>query len=515
MNAFGLIPDPVHVCSKPGIFSLGSTTCIVHEDEHHDVAVLLQETLQHAIGIRVPIIRDFAKGENVILLRSRQGDDHLGAEAYVLEVRPDSIQLRAGDRCGCFYGVQTLLQLMPPEVFQSDALTLPLGIPCVEIDDFPRFSWRGMMLDVSRHFFPIEFLYKFVDLLAMHKMNIFHLHLTDDQGWRVEIDQYPRLTSIGAWRNETLTGHLRDRPHAFDDLRHGGYYTQSQLEAFVRYAQKRNVTIVPEIDMPGHTQAMIAAYAELGITRGRVNVWSRWGVSQHLLNIEEDTFVFAQNVIDEVLALFPGPTIHLGGDEVDSKLWASNSDIESRMAHLELQSVGDVQPYFLARMTEYIEKKGRRVIGWDEIFAGGVSDDTIVMSWRGVDGGVKAAGAGNDVVFTPRLWTYFDSYQSEDTNEEPLAIGGTITLEKAYEYEPIPPGMSDEIVDHILGSQGQLWTEYMPNTEHVEYMAFPRTTALSEVLWSPLAKRNFVEFSRRLVPHLRRLDRFGVRYRVP
>ena len=515
MNDFGLIPDPVKVCSKPGHFSLSSTTCIVHDDENHEVAVLLQETLLDAIGIRVPVFRDWTKMDNVILLSSWQDDDHLGAEAYVLEVRPDLIQIRASDRRGSFYGVQTLLQLMPPDVFHTDGLTLPLEIRCVKIEDYPRFSWRGMMLDVSRHFFPIEFLYKFVDLLALHKMNIFHLHLTDDQGWRVEIEQYPRLTSIGAWRNETLIGHLRDESHAFDDLRHGGYYTQSQLEAFVKYAQIRNVTIVPEIDMPGHTQAIIAAYPELGITDEHVEVWNRWGVSRHLLNMEEDTFVFAQNVIDEVLALFPGPTIHLGGDEVDSELWASSSETESRMKHLELKSVRDIQPYFLAKMTEHIERKGRRVIGWDEIIAGGVSDDTIVMSWRGVDGGVMAAGAGNDVIMAPRLWTYFDSYQSEDTDEEPLAIGGTITLEKAYEFEPIPSGMSDEIVEHFLGAQGQLWTEYMPNTEHVEYMAFPRTTALSEVLWSPLANRNFVGFTHRLVTHLRRLDHFGVSYRVP
>lgn len=512
MLELGLIPDPVQVRSKPGHFSLGSTTCIVHDDTYLEVAVLLQEVLLDAIGIRFPVFRERTKMENVILLSSRLD---LGAEAYVLEVRPALIQIRAGDQRGCFYGVQTLLQLMPPEVFQSDALTIPLAIPCVKIDDYPRFSWRGMMLDVSRHFFPIEFLYKFVDLLALHKMNIFHLHLTDDQGWRVEIDRYPRLTNIGAWRNETLIGHLRNRPHVFDNLRHGGYYTQSQLRALVRYAQIRNVTIVPEIDMPGHTQAMIAAYPELGITRGHVNIWNRWGVSRHLLNIEEDTFVFAQNVIDEVLALFPGPYIHLGGDEVDSELWASSLDTKSRMEHLELKSVRDIQPYFLARMTETIERKGRRVIGWDEIIAGGVSDDTIVMSWRGADGGVMAAGAGNDVVMTPRQWTYFDSYQSEEIEREPPAIGGTITLEKAYEFEPIRPGMSDAIVEHFLGAQGQLWTEYMPNTEHVEYMAFPRATALSEVLWSPLANRDFVGFARRLVPHLRRLDHFGVSYRVP
>ncbi len=334
MHELGLIPEPVQVSMKSGYFMLGPTTSIVHDDEHLEVAVLLQETLLDAIGIRVPVFRDRARMENVILLSSQQDEDHFGAEAYALEVRPDLIQIRAPDRRGSFYGVQTLLQLMPSEIFQSDELTLPLGIPCVEIDDYPRFSWRGMMLDVSRHFFPIEFLYKFVDLLALHKMNIFHLHLTDDQGWRVEIEQYPRLTSIGAWRNETLIGHLRDRPHAFDDLRHGGYYTQSQLEGFVKYAQICNVTVVPEIDMPGHTQAMIAAYPELGIARGRVDVWNRWGVSRHLLNIEEDTFFFAQNVIDEMLALFPGPAIHLGGDEVDSKLWASSSDTKSRMAHL-------------------------------------------------------------------------------------------------------------------------------------------------------------------------------------
>ena len=267
--------------------------------------------------------------------------------------------------------------------------------------------------------------------------------------------------------------------------------------------------------MPGHSQAMIAAYPELGITRGHVDVWNRWGVSRHLLNIEEDTFIFAQNVIDEVLALFPGPYIHLGGDEVDSDLWALSSDTKSRMEHLELKSVRDIQPYFLARMTETIERKGRRVIGWDEIIAGGVSDDTIIMSWRGVDGGVMAAGAGNDVVMTPRQWTYFDSYQSEEIEREPPAFGGTITIEKAYEFEPIPPGMHDEIVDHFLGAQGQLWTEYMPNMEHVEYMAFPRMTALSEVLWSPLANRDFAGFAHRLVPHLRRLGCFGVSYRVP
>ncbi len=514
MNELGLIPGPVQVCSKPGYFLLGPTTCVVHDDEHEEAAVLLQEALLDAIGIRVPILRDCADKENVILLSSRQDEGHLGAEAYVLEVRSDLIQIRACDQRGCFYGIQTLLQLIPVDVFHSNEPTLPLVIRCVKIDDYPRFTWRGMMLDVSRHFFPIEFLYKFVDLLALHKMNIFHLHLTDDQGWRVEIEQYPRLTSVGAWRNGTLIGHRRDIPHTFDNLRYGGYYTQSQIKALVKYAKMRNVTIVPEIEMPGHTQAMIAAYPELGITRGHVDVWNQWGVSKHLLNIEEDTFIFAQNVIDEVLALFPGPYIHLGGDEVDSKLWASSPDMKSRMGQLDLESVHDIQSYFLARMTGYIERKGRRIIGWDEIIAGDISSDTIVMSWRGVEGGVMAAEGGYDVVMAPRQWTYFDSYQSEEIEQEPLAIGGTIPLEKAYEFDPIPPER-EEIVDHFLGAQGQLWTEYMPNTEHVEYMAFPRTTALSEVLWSPLAKRKYVGFADRLVPHLRRLDHFGVSYRVP
>ncbi len=417
---------------------------------------------------------------------------------------------------GVFYGVQTLRQLLPPEVFREATVTgVTWGVPAVLIEDQPRFGWRGGHLDVCRHFMPKEFVKKYIDLLALHKLNTFHWHLTDDQGWRIAIRKYPRLTEVGGWRAATLIGeHTPDSTKwRFDGQRHGGFYTQDDIREIVAYAAERFINVVPEIEMPGHVQAAIAAYPWLGTKGDSVPVMQVWGVSKNILKPSDSVVAFMQDVLTEVLELFPGPFIHIGGDEAAKDQWRASPWVKQRIRQLGLRDEAQMQSWFIHQMDAFLTARGRRLVGWNEILEGGLAPGATVMSWQGTKGGIAAARAGQDVVMTPNSHTYFDHYQSANRAAEPLAIGGFTSLEKVYRWEPVPAELDSIAARRVLGAQGQLWTEYILNPKHAEYMAFPRLVALAEVVWTPVARRDYGDFQSRLPRHLARLDALDVGYR--
>jgi hexosaminidase len=393
-------------------------------------------------------------------------------------------------------------------------------VPAVHVEDAPRFAWRGAHLDAGRHFMPKEFVKKYVDLLARHKMNRFHWHLTEDQGWRLEIRKYPRLTQVGACREQTQVGLHQSDParRVFNGTRHCGFYTQEDVREVVAYAAERMVTVVPEVEMPGHSQAAVFAYPQLSSspdTAPNPGVLQVWGVSPYIINPTDANVAFMQDVLAEVLELFPSPWIHIGGDEAIKDQWKTNPAIQARITALGLKDEHELQSWFIRQMDGFLTQRGRRLIGWDEILEGGLAENATVMSWRGMAGGIAAAKAGHDVVMAPGTHTYLDHYQSQDRAREPLAIGGFTNLEKVYSFEPVPPELSPAEGKHVLGAQGQLWTEYIPTPKHLEYMAYPRLVALSEVVWSPAARRSWPDFQQRLPRHLARLDALDVNYRRP
>lgn len=514
MSKITIVPAPARIIPGEGTFVLKPETVLVAVGPAAEVAALFAEQIAPALGFTLPIVAALP-GDHPAIAFVLEEAAELGAEGYHLTVTPSQATARAAQPAGLFYAAQSLCQLLPPEVFSS---TLVEGVawtmPCVEIEDVPRFGWRGSMLDVCRHFMPKEFVLRYIDLLALHKLNVFHWHLTDDQGWRIEIKKYPRLTEVGAWRKETLVGRMqRDAEMIFDGVPHGGFYTQDDIREVVAYAQARHVTVVPEIEMPGHAQAAIAAYPELGNLAEPLEVRTYWGISDNVFNVEESTIAFLQDVLAEVLELFPSEFIHVGGDEAPKKQWRESPAAQARMQALGLRDEEELQSYFIRRMDAYLTAKGRRLLGWDEILEGGLAENATVMSWRGVRGGVAAVSAGHDVVMAPNTFTYFDYYQAEDRDAEPLAIGGYIPLEGAYAFEPVCEGIAPEQAHHVLGGQGQLWTEYIATPEHVEYMAFPRLCALAEAVWTPAERRDYADFLARLAVHLRRLDGLNVHYR--
>jgi hexosaminidase len=522
MSKITIVPAPVRVTPHEGEFTLTSNTALVATGPAAKVARLFAAQIAPATGDKLPVVAAVAdSGRPAIALTLDAGLAHLGAEGYRLTVTPSRVMVRAAQPAGLFYAAQSLRQLLPPEVFHSAPVEgVAWTIPCVEIEDVPRFTWRGAMLDVARHFMPKDFVLRFIDLLALHKLNVFHWHLTDDQGWRIEIKKYPRLTEVGAWRKETLVGQMRrDAEMIFDGVPHGGFYTQDDIREVVAYAQARHVTVVPEIEMPGHAQAAIAAYPELGNgVRGErcgepLDVRTYWGISENVFNVEESTLAFLQDVLTEVLDLFPSAFIHVGGDEAPKAQWKASPAAQARMQALGLHDEEELQSYFIRQMDAFLTSHGRRLIGWDEILEGGLAANATVMSWRGVRGGVAAAASGHDVVMAPNTFTYFDYYQAEDHENEPLAIGGYIPLEGAYAFEPVCEGIDEARAHHVLGGQGQLWTEYIPTPEYVEYMAFPRLCALAEAVWTSAKVKDYADFLTRLATHLQRLDELNVHYR--
>lgn len=514
-----IIPRPVHISAKEGSFQLAANTLIVTDRASSAEAHLLSHLLSPATGFYLEVRTTGPANASIIEFKTDGTLKNLGDEGYRLTVAPRRVTLRAAKPAGLFYAVQTLRQLLPVEILREAKVpNVVWTIPSIQIEDYPRFQWRGSMLDSCRHFMPKEFVKKYIDLLAFHKMNSFHWHLTDDQGWRIEIKKYPKLTQIGAWRKETLVGRLRDEPREnlkYDGKPHGGFYTQEDIREIVEYASSRHVNVVPEIEMPGHAQAAIASYPELGNLQEVLPVFTRWGVNENIFNPKETTILFLQDVLAEVLDLFPSKFIHVGGDEAVKAQWKTSPDAQARIKELGLKNEEELQSYFIRHMDKFLTAKGRRLVGWDEILEGGLAPNATVMSWRGEKGGIEAAKSGHDVVMSPTDYTYFDYYSTKEIDKEPLAIGGYLPLEVVYNYEPVPKELPEESIKHILGSQGQIWTEYIPNPKQAEYMAFPRLTALAEVTWTPREQKDYNSFLERLRMHLKRLYILDVNYRTP
>ena len=511
-DMISVIPRPTRANRADGSFQLRPDTRLYVDAPLQAVADIFLEQIAPATGWRLPIA-DAAPASNAIVF-TRVADDELGDEGYRLTVTPQRIDITASAPAGAFYATQTLRQLLPPDIFRAAPIPgVAWTIPAVKVEDRPRYRWRGLMLDPARHFLPKRTILRMIDLMALHKLNTLHLHLTDDQGWRIEIREYPKLTEIGAWRSGTIVGHYRDQPREYDGVRHGGYYTQDDLREIVAYAARRYINVVPEIEMPGHATAAIASYPQFGTTGAAMRVSTDWGVHQNLYAPRPDTFTFLQNVLIEVLDIFPSKFIHIGGDEAAKQQWQQSTEVQALFKSLGLADEHELQSWFIEQIDDFLTKRGRRLVGWDEILEGGLAPGATVMSWRGMDGGIAAARAGHDVVMAPTSHTYFDYYQAKDTAHEPLAIGGHLPLERVYAFEPTPPDLTPEQVARILGAQCQLWGEYIADPLKLEYMAFPRACAIAEVVWSPAETRDYGGFLTRLHTHLRRLDILGVRYR--
>lgn len=428
-------------------------------------------------------------------------------EKYMLDVLSQSVAIRSASPAGVFYGIQTLIQLLPPS-----AKPVPLQAKAVSITDYPRFAYRGMHLDVSRHFFDVNFVKKYIDYLAMHKLNYFHWHLTDDHGWRIEIKKHPRLTTVGAWRDGSIIGLYPGKGN--DKIRHGGYYTQTEVKEVIKYAADRYITIIPEIEMPGHSMAVLAAYPELSTTpKLSKKVAETWGIFNKFNNVllpSEQTFNFLEEVLTEVMALFPSPYIHIGGDECSKIWWKQSAFSQQLIKEKGLKDENGLQSYFIHRIEKFVNSKGKTIIGWDEILDGGLAPNAIVMSWRGEKGGIAAAKQKHKVIMTPENFMYFN--HSQFLKDDSLTAARFLPLADVYNYEPVPAVLTPAEARYIWGAQGNLWTEYITNPAKVEYMLFPRLDALSEVLWSPKSKRNFPAFQERLKQQLRRYDFMGIRY---
>jgi hexosaminidase len=518
-----IVPAPSSVRRGPGgPVALGDPLVVSAPDALEGEARWLRGVVERGTGWRVDLVAP-GMAADVVLDVSPVGpaaatDGHAAPGAYRLDVGDGRVTVTGDGPAGVFHGLQTLRQLLPDAALRrapaGGAPLAPVVLGPLVVEDAPRFAWRGVHLDVCRHFMPKTFLLELVDLAAFHKLNVFHLHLTDDQGWRVEIERYPRLVGVGAWRRRSPEGHARDR--RFDAEPHGGFYTKDDLREVVEYAAARHVTVVPEIEMPGHTVAAIAAYPELGNSGRPVEVGTRWGVYRHVVNLEESTVRFFGDVIDEVCEIFPGPYFHIGGDECPTVEWARSPRAREIMAAEGFTSPRLLQGWFTGRVAPALARHGKRLVGWDEILDGGAPPDAVVMSWRGLAGGIAAASRGHDVVMVPEEWLYFDWAYADDP-AEPLAIRAATPVEKVYGFDPVAPEIPEDRRHHVLGAQCQLWTEYVTTPARAEYQYFPRLSAFAETVWSPLpgdgGPRPFAEFEPRLVRHLDRLAALGVNYR--
>ena len=503
---YNVVPLPKSVAMAKGKpFNLTSATTIVYEGTNPEMkrnARFLSEYIQQVSGIRTSLLDKRDKNAAAIVLTI--DPKVAGAEAYRLSVNNKQVTIAASTPAGVFYGIQTLRKSLPVQT-TGEAITLP----AVTVADAPRFGYRGMMLDCARHFFPLSFVKKFIDILAMHNMNVFHWHLTEDQGWRLEIKSHPELTAKSSMRSGTVIGH---NATVDDSIPHGGFYTQQEAREIVEYARQRHITVIPEIDMPGHMLAALAAYPELGCTGGPYEVGHRWGVYKDVLCLgKESTYKFVQDVIDEVVEIFPAKYFHIGGDESPTVMWEKCPKCLQK-AKDENTDIKHLQQYFTNRVEKYLNGKGKSIIGWDEILEGKINQSATIMSWRGVEPGLKAAKQGHDVIMTPSSHVYFDHYQAKDTKHEPDAIGGCSPVDKVYSYEPLPDTLSAEAKNRIKGVQANLWTEYIPFTTQAEYMVLPRMAALAEVQWTPVAKKNFDDFSKRALRLSDLYDRYGYQY---
>ncbi len=501
-----LMPLPASVTAQEGRFVPKGTLRIAFTGATPDRAALLKlagDTLRQAWHRPVVVVGAHAHADVRITL----AQDGTNPEGYALDVARDGIALRASGDAGLFYGLQTLRQLAPPD---SDP---KLGIAAVRINDQPRFGYRGVMLDSARHMQSVASIHQLIDLMARYKFNTLHWHITDDQGWRLEIKRYPELTSIGGWRKETVGYNREQKTFVGDGTPYGGFYTQAQAREIVAYAKARHIQVIPEIDMPGHMVAAITAYPQLACTPGPFEVRTTWGVADDILCPSEQTFDFLKNVLSEVMAIFPAREIHLGGDEAPTTRWKQSALVQDIIHREGLKDEHAVQGWFLRRVENFVESHGRRIIGWDEILDGDPSRSAIVMSWRGESGGIRAAQRGQDVIMSPTGYSYFDYCQARG-GDEPYCPG-SLPLKQVYRFEPVPRELTPAEATHILGGQANLWTEHISNDASVQYMLWPRLLAMSEAVWSPRDARDWTDFNRRLGPQLAQLDRLNVNYRIP
>ena len=512
-----IIPQPAAMTVGKGSFTITPKTKIVFAGSGlENAADFLNAYLKQFYGFTLQTSTDSKYDHNIVLNYDKMEYPIPGA--YNMDVTKKHVYIGGDNATGVFYGVQSLIQLLPVQKSSQ------LKIKEVSIQDKPRFAYRGLHLDVGRHFFPVAFIKQYIDYIALHKMNTFHWHLTEDQGWRIEIKKYPKLTEVGGFRNGTIIDRYPGKGN--DGIRYGGYYTQEEIKEVVAYAAARHITVVPEIELPGHSSAAIAAYPELscfpnentkvapktswsGPTTGK-QVQQAWGVFEDVFCPSEFTFNFLQDVLDEVMALFPSTYIHIGGDECPKEAWKRSAFCQELIREKGLKDEHGLQSYFIQRIEKYLNSKGRQIIGWDEILEGGLAPNATVMSWRGEAGGIEAAKQNHNVIMTPGGWCYFD--HSQNKPEDSVTIGGYTPVNKVYSYEPVPKELTGDKAKYVLGAQANVWTEYMKNTNKIEYMIFPRLSALSEVLWSPKEQRNWSSFEKRLGTQQKRYQLWGSNY---
>ena len=520
---YNVIPQPKEVrLNEEKPFELNFKTTVYYEAGLEREAMFLSEYVSKLLLIGLNQQEYLGQTDGIVL--SVVPEDFTHAEAYEIHVTPKQVVIKGADAAGVFYGIQTLrksipvsrLRTDPQQNFDASLSDVSCQLPCGSIRDWPNFAYRGMHLDPCRHFMDLDSVKIYLDMMALHNMNQFHFHLSEDQGWRMEIKQYPELTEIGAWRNGTVVGR---NGNLYDSIRHGGFYTQDELRDLVQYAAERHINIIPEIDLPGHMQAALASYPQLGCTGGPYKVWQRWGVSDEVLCAgNEEAMQFVENVLNEVMDVFPSPYIHIGGDECPKVRWEKCPKCQAKIKELGIKkddkfSAEDyLQSYVMNRMAKVVEARGRRVIGWDEILEGDPSQSTIIMSWRGTEGGIEAAQKGHDVIMTPQNFMYFNYFQSDDIANEPTGHGGYLPVEYVYDYNPLPKELTAEQQKHIIGVQANLWTEYIATFSHVEYMVLPRMAALAELQWNNPEERDYKAFVERC-KHMRQLyDLYHYRY---
>jgi hexosaminidase len=510
---FGVIPAPAAVSLTAGSFQLGPGTAIITDAASHSSARMLSRALSAPTGYDFKILDSRKARNNAIVLATDPALGGAGDAGYVLEVTQRRITIRAATPAGIFHGTQSLLQLLPPEIYSIVVRTgIDWRVPCLRMEDSPRFAWRGILIDVARHFYPKADLFRFLDSMAVLKLNVLQLHITDNQGWRIEIRKYPRLTD---WtRQQTLARLRQQRDRKGRDVGlQGDYYTQDDLRQIVAYAAERHITVVPAIEIPGHEESAITGWPELGNPDTKMDPDLLKRRPLKVFNANESTIRVLQDVLTEVMEIFPSKFIHVGGDEVRKDEWKLSAATQARMRELGLKNEDELQSYIIRRMDQFLTSRGRRLVGWDEILEGGLAPGATVMSWRGTQGGIAAARAGHDVVMAQTDFTYFDYYQSRNP-DEPLAIGDyLLPLEKVYQFEPVPRELNPAEARHILGIQGQLWSQFIPTLFHLEYMAFPRLAALAEVAWTPPARRDYAAFTNRLRVQEQRWRIQGVNFR--
>ena len=492
-----IIPTPKEQTIKNGFMLIENNPEIITNDKFKSASTLLKNAINELN------LDNDEKSKNRIKFSYNKKLDN---EEYILGINNNLITISASSENGAIFGFQSLNQLMNLNL-NNGAIKLKNQ----EIKDSPRFKYRGMHLDVGRHMYPVDFIKKYIDGLAMLKFNNFHWHLTEDQGWRIEIEKYPELNNIGSFRDSTLIGHYGDKPRQFDKSRYGGFYTKKEIKEIVKYANKRGINVIPEIEMPGHSQAAVASYPMLGCSGEQVGVAPLWGVFKEIYCSKNETFDFLEDIIDEVVELFPSKYIHIGGDEAPKTNWKACGNCQNVINREELKDEHELQSYFITRMEKYINSKGKQIIGWDEILEGGLAPNATVMSWRGVSGGIEAAKMNHEVIMTPNATCYLDHYQAKDTSKEPLAIGCYTPIEEIYNYEPIPDELDESLHKYIIGAQGNVWTEYMKTSDHVEYMVFPRIFALSEVVWAE-NRPSYNDFEKKVIGMYPILDKMDINY---